>query len=159
LSFALNGAFLNSAETTPLPGAPSYDCAGLFGSTCQTINSRWRHNFRTTWELPRNIDVSLNWRYFSKVGLDNNDADPTLNGAAFGAPNLFNANIPAYSYFDLAATWEAREGLELRVGINNVFDKDPPIVTSEIISGGAANTYETYDALGRQVFAAFTVKF
>jgi outer membrane receptor protein involved in Fe transport len=159
LSFALNGAFLNSAETTPLPGAPSYDCAGLFGSTCQTINSRWRHNFRTTWELPRNIDVSLNWRYFSKVGLDNNDADPTLNGAAFGAPNLFNANIPAYSYFDLAGTWEAREGLVLRLGINNVFDKDPPIVTSEIISGGAANTYETYDTLGRQVFAAFTVKF
>lgn len=159
LRFALNGAFLNSSENTPLPGAPTYDCAGLFGSTCQTINSRWRHNFRTTWSLPNDLGLSLNWRYFSAVNLDNNSPDPTLNGAAFGAPNLFNARIPAYSYFDLAATWQATKGIDVRLGINNVLDKDPPVVTSEIISGGGANTYETYDMLGRQIFLSATAKF
>ena len=142
-----------------LPGAPTYDCAGLFGSTCQTINSRWRHNFRTTWSLPNDLGLSLNWRYFSAVNLDNNSPDPTLNGAAFGAPNLFNARIPAYSYFDLAATWQATKGIDVRLGINNVLDKDPPVVTSEIISGGGANTYETYDMLGRQIFLSATAKF
>ena len=29
----------------------------------------------------------------------------------------------------------------------------------EITAGGANNTFETYDTLGRQVFAAFTAKF
>ena len=35
LAFALNGAYLLKSATTPLPGAHTYDCAGLFGSTCQ----------------------------------------------------------------------------------------------------------------------------
>jgi iron complex outermembrane recepter protein len=59
----------------------------------------------------------------------------------------------------LAATWHAYKGIEIRAGINNVLDKDPPLVTSEITSGGANNTYETYDTLGRQLFVAFTAKF
>jgi outer membrane receptor protein involved in Fe transport len=51
------------------------------------------------------------------------------------------------------------EQLEVRGGMNNVFDKDPPIITSEIVSGGAANTYEYYDGLGREVYLAFTARF
>jgi outer membrane receptor protein involved in Fe transport len=50
-------------------------------------------------------------------------------------------------------------GSELRVGINNILDKDPPLVTSEITASGANNTYEIYDTLGRQLFVAFTAKF
>jgi outer membrane receptor protein involved in Fe transport len=49
--------------------------------------------------------------------------------------------------------------VQLRAGVNNLFDKNPPIVTSEITAGGQANTYETYDTLGRQLYAAFTAKF
>ena len=40
-----------------------------------------------------------------------------------------------------------------------MFDKDPPLATVEITSGGAANTYSTYDAFGRQLFLAVTAKF
>ena len=47
----------------------------------------------------------------------------------------------------------------MRAGINNLLDKDPPLITSEIVAGGAANTFETYDTLGRQLFVAFTAKF
>ena len=47
----------------------------------------------------------------------------------------------------------------IRAGVNNVLDKDPPLITSEITSSGANNTYETYDTLGRQLFVAFTAKF
>jgi outer membrane receptor protein involved in Fe transport len=159
LTFGLNGAYLKASEATPLPGAPTYDCSGLFGSTCQTVNPRWRHNLRTSWQTPRDIELSLNWRYLGAVSLDNNSSQPTLNGAAFGAPNQFNASIPAYSYLDLSATWKLKDTLEFRAGVNNLLDKDPPIVTSEIVAGGAANTYETYDTLGRQIFLGVTAKF
>ncbi len=43
--------------------------------------------------------------------------------------------------------------------MNNLLDNNPPIVTAEIVAGGAANTYETYDTLGRQIFLAVTAKF
>ncbi len=166
LVFGLNGAYLLSTDTTPLPGAHTYDCAGLYGSTCQTVNPRWRHNLRTTWATPWNFDMSLTWRFIGSVKLDNNDPDPTLNGSAHRDPNTgaplykaFGAEFPTFSYFDLAGTWNATEDISVRLGINNILDKDPPLGTAEVVGGGAANTYSTYDAMGRQVFMSFTAKF
>jgi iron complex outermembrane receptor protein len=158
LALTMNGAYLLKTTLTPLPGAHTYDCAGLFGATCQTINPRWHHIFRTTWLTPWDVTASLSWRYIGRVGLDNNDSDPTLHYASFGAYDHFNSHLPAISYLDLGATWNVWKSLELRAGINNVLDKDPPLATFEIVAGGAANTYSTYDQLGRQVFLAFTAK-
>jgi iron complex outermembrane recepter protein len=164
LAVALNAAFLQHTTTTPLPGAHTYDCAGLYGSTCQTVNPKWHHVLRTIWITPWDVSASLTWRYIGSVKLDSNDADPSLNDTVAwdsGATgyNTFNARLPSFSYLDLAATWHVGKVLELRGGINNMLDKDPPLATYEITSGGAANTYSTYDALGRQLFIAFTAKF
>jgi len=66
---------------------------------------------------------------------------------------------PSFSYLDFTADWNINKSLELRAGINNLLDKDPPLATVELTAGGAPNTYSTYDALGRQVFVAFSAKF
>jgi outer membrane cobalamin receptor len=157
--FALNGAYLIASTTTPFEGAHTYDCAGLFGATCQTVNPRWRHNLRTSWLTPWNVDVNLTWRYLGHVNLDNNDQDETLLFSSFGEYNTFNARITSQSYLDLAATWNATDKISVRAGVNNLLDKDPPIITTEITSGGAANTYEFYDLYGRQLFLAATIGF
>jgi iron complex outermembrane recepter protein len=159
MRFALNGAYLISTTTTPFEGANTYDCAGLFGSTCQTVNPRWRHNLRASWLTPWDVDVNLTWRYLGHVNLDSNDQDETLRFSAFEGYNTFNASIPSYSYLDLSAMWSITDKIRVRGGINNVLDKDPPIVTAEITSGGAANTYEFYDLYGRQLFLAMTASF
>ena len=159
LTFQLNGAYLDKFETTTAPGVAPYDCAGLFGAVCQTVNPRWHHLFRTSWELPRKVMLSMQWRYFGKVKLDQNSDNPTLHFATFGAFDSFNAEIPAYNYFDLVGTWGITDDIEVRLGVNNVGDKNPPVVTSEITAGGVANTYTTYDQLGRQIFAAVSMKF
>lgn len=165
VTFAMNGAYLLHTETTPLPGAHTYDCAGLYGNTCQTVNPRWRHNLRTTWITPWNFDVALTWRFIGSVKLDNNDSDPTLQGAEHhtgtGEPlyKAFGAEFPNYNYFDLAGTWNATEDIAVRLGINNILDKDPPLGTVEVVGGGAANTYSTYDIMGRQVFMSVSAKF
>lgn len=165
-ALALNGSYLIKQETTPVPDGPSYDCAGLFGFTCQTVNPRWHHILRLVWNSPWEVGVTAAWRYLGSVKLDSNDANPTLRDSsqfvdADGNPayNSFNARIPSYGYLDLSASWQVTKQLELRAGVNNALDKDPPIVTSEIVSGGAANTYEYYDGLGREVFVAATAKF
>jgi iron complex outermembrane receptor protein len=159
LRFSLNGAYLLSSTTTPYDGAHTYDCAGLFGSTCQTVNPRWRGNLRTSWLSPWNVDVSLTMRYIGHVNLDSNDSDETLHFSAFDGYNAFNPRIKSHSYFDLAATYDVTDKITIRGGINNLFDKDPPIITSEVTSGGAANTYEFYDLYGRQAFLAATIGF
>ena len=159
LVFGLTGTYLLHNETTPLPGSPTYDCAGLFGFTCQTVNPRWRHLLRTTWETPWHVSASLTWRYIGAVSEDNNSPDPTLHLSTFNGYDYVNAEIPAFNYLDLEATWNINEIVQIRAGANNLLDKDPPLVNTDIVAGGAANTYSTYDLFGRQLFLAFTAKF
>jgi len=166
IRWSLFGTYLLHATTRPLPGGGSYDCAGLYGSTCQTINSRWRHNLLTTWQSPWDADLTLTWRFIGKVGNDNNDPNPLLAGNAYGqtpdglpAYDFANRQVPNISYIDLSTTWHATKFLELRAGVNNLFDRQPPVLTNPSIQGaGQANTFATYDVLGRQIYLAFTAK-
>jgi outer membrane receptor protein involved in Fe transport len=168
LNTALNGAYLLHNTTTPYPGSGSYDCAGLFGSSCEngSVNPHWRHNLRFTWETPWKLLLSAQWRFIGPTSFDNNSTNPLLAGAeeAGVTPTTydqFNARIPGYSYLDLTAVWHVLANLELRGGVTNLLDKDPPLIPSGEITGnsGPANSYPTYDYLGRQLFVAFTAKF
>ena len=159
LMFELNGAYLEHSTTTPQPGAHTYDCAGYYGLTCQTVNPRWHHIFRTTWQTPWNFNVAATWRYFGPVSDDNNSPDPTLHFATFGGNDYVNARVPSYSYLDLATNWYVGKALTIRAGINNALDKAPPLIVSTLVPAGEANTIDVYDMFGRQLFLAFTAKF
>src|SRR5262249_53568913 len=128
LLWNFSGTYLLHASETPVPGGGSFECAGLFGLTCQTINSRWRHNLRATWQTPADVDVSLNWRFIGKVGNDNNDPNPLLAGDAYGAYDFNLKQLPNMNYIDLSAAWHASKVVDIRVGVNNLFDRDPPLV-------------------------------
>jgi outer membrane receptor protein involved in Fe transport len=92
---------------------------------------------RWTWS---GVDFGVRWRYVNAV-------------QDFFAQNQA---APAYSYFDLDAGWKINETLELRAGVNNVGDKQPPLYTSSI----EANTDpSTYDVLGRRYFVGLKARF
>jgi outer membrane receptor for ferrienterochelin and colicin len=154
----LNGTYLLHNETTPLPGGPTYDCAGLFGITCETVNPRWHHVLRTTWETQWYVSASLTWRYIGAVSQDNDSSNPTLHYSTFNGYDYINARIPAYNYLDVEVTWNVTKTVQIRAGANNVLDKDPPLINTDIVASGAANTYSTYDLFGRQLFLAFTAR-
>jgi len=172
VSAGLNGAYLLHDTFAPYPGSPSYDCAGLFGSTCQngSVNPHWRHNLRLNWDTPWNVLLSMQWRFIGPSSFDNNSTNPLLQGKEIGSnggnnPPYFydpyNARIPGFSYLDLTAVWHAMKQLEVRAGVTNLLDKDPPLIPSSDISGnsGPANSWAAYDYLGRQLFVAFPAKF
>jgi len=156
LNFDFVGSYLIDAKTTPLPGEPTYDCAGLFGATCDGIYPKWRHTLRTTWRSPWKVDVSVAWRHIASVALETNSSDPTLNNGEFDA---FNDKLGSRDYIDLTGVWRIRDQLSLRAGVTNVFDKDPPLVNSLVAGTGTPNTYPAYDMLGRRIFAALTATF
>jgi len=161
LLWSLNGSYIIHNSTTPLPGGGSYDCAGLYGSTCQTFTPRWRHNLRTTWVSPWDVDASLNWRFIGKVGNDNNDPNPLLHYVVEGAFDFQSAQAPNISYIDLQLAWHTPlKGLDIRAGVDNLFDRDPPILVLPAYYGaGYANTAPAYDTLGRQLYVSFTATF
>jgi outer membrane receptor protein involved in Fe transport len=167
LAFAFNGTWLDTLKVQPLSNAPEtrYDCAGLFGVICGTPNPEWRHKLRVTWSSPWDVDLSTQWRHIASVDLDINTSDVNLGGGPGGGANdQADATIDSFNYFDLTAIWHVWENVELRAGVNNIFDKSPPFVDSNTfgISSppfGNGNTFPgVYDALGRTVFVGGTVK-
>ena len=172
LQLHFNGTYLMSLVTNPgVPGVngsgqaiTTYDCAGLYGeSQCGTPNPKWRHQVRMTWSTPWNgFELSGAWRYYGSVAFQNlvNGTSSYLTGG-FGPAD---AHIAAQSYFDLTAAVKLRDRYTFRVGVNNVFDKEPPIVGST--AGGSTNalyngnTYPgVYDSLGRYGFVSIQADF
>ena len=57
---------------------------------------------------------------------------------------------------------EASDNLTIRMGVNNLLDKDPPILGNDYggTTENSGNTYPaTYDPLGRSYFVGATLKF
>jgi len=80
-----------------------------------------------------------------------------------GRTSVVNGVVPkvdSYTYHRLTGTWLPTDKLSLTLGIANMFDKDPPIYTSDSRAGIQANTDpSTYDVLGRRYFLTGTYSF
>lgn len=163
LAFSFVGTYLLDLKVKPgitdaATGVNEYECAKKFGISCGIPNPTWRHKLRTTLTLPGNISASVNWRYIGRVRDEQQSDNPFLSGADFVA----NRKIKAYNLFDLAVLAPVADQFTLRIGVNNVFDKDPPLIGQGSLSAvsGNGNTYpQVYDALGRYIYAGFSINF
>jgi len=166
LSLTFLGTYLRKYVTDNGISEP-YDCAGYYGSLCSggTVSSgapmpKWKHKLRATLQMPFGLGLSAQWRHVGRVKNERLSDNPSLNGT----PPLLGATIAAQDYFDLASTFNLGDHYNFRLGVNNLLDRKPPLVSS---SGGACpsgpcngNTYPgSYDALGRYLYAGVTVNF
>ncbi len=159
-SIAVNftGTYLSQFIEEAVPRLGSYDCAGFYGVVCGTPLPKWRSVLSGIWNTPWNWNAGLRWRYFDSVRVDASSSNPQLAGAF----NPVDAKVGAQGYLDLFAQWNFNKNFALRGGVNNVFDHDPPVVSSTIASPpfGNINTYpQVYDALGRNFFINVQAKF
>ena len=139
---------------------PAYNCAGLYGATCGNPLPKWRHKLRATFQLPNGIGISGQWRYVGKVSHERNSSDVVLAGA----PPVLSDHVKAQNYFDLASTFTVGDHYNLRIGVNNILDKTPPLFSSSAGSCAAVfcngNTYPgVYDTLGRYIYAGASLNF
>ena len=152
------GTYVNKWELEPLKGFGKFDCVGLYGPSCTTPNPKWRHKVRATWTTPWNVDLAATWRHIDAVRAETTSGNPLLAGTT---PET-DRQLDKRDYLDLAASWAIDKSLTIRAGVNNVFDKDPPLVSSIIADPaifGNGNTFpQIYDTLGRLVFVNLTAK-
>lgn len=153
------GTVLNHFIVQPFTGGFDYDCAGYYGATCGGPAPKLRFNTNLRFALANNLAFTARWRYMGAVNLDTTSPDVDLNSPG-ASPNWDN-HIKAQNYFDIQFALPLRDRMTLRLGVNNVFDKDPPIVSSS--SGGGTyngNTFPgVYDYLGRNIFVSFSADF
>lgn len=123
----------------------STDCAGVVSTGCFP-SPEWRSTATLSYDSDSFWSVTAKWRYFGALDYDGSTDTLLADGLA------------AQSYFDLKAAFEVNESVALLVGVNNVLDKEPPMVGGSL--GTNANTYAGYyDTLGRYLHANVTLTF
>ena len=127
------------------------DCEGRFGNNCENPIPEYRHNLRTTWVSEDNdFSLSVLWRYIGGVEFDNPET-----------PIIFS-EIDAENYFDLTGSYLIKDNINLRFGVNNLLDNQPPIVGSDAgpTIDNNANTFPgVYDPIGRFFFTQITLTY
>jgi outer membrane receptor protein involved in Fe transport len=64
--------------------------------------------------------------------------------------------VPKVWYWDFAGAWDVTDNVTLRVGVNNAFDKQPPVYQPNVQSGTEPSLY---DVIGRRVFTQLNLRF
>jgi len=166
LALNFNGTYQITSKLQGSPVLQTFDCAGHYGNTCGVPTPKYRFNLRVNWSSPSgDWLISGRWRFIGSTILDTDafqcvgQPKPcSLNPALF---DLSDHKIPTVSYFDLTTVWNVRDGVSLTAGIQNLFNKKPPIVSNDIDANeNNSNTFPgVYDIQGRQLFVTGTIKF
>ncbi|MFL2780298.1 MAG: TonB-dependent receptor domain-containing protein [Gammaproteobacteria bacterium] len=123
------------------------DCRGKYENTCGLPSPKFQNILSidlltAIMDVPMNI--SLRIRHIDSVEDTNTDKTSTS----------YNENIPfkSFTYIDPSVKFSF-DSFELRLGINNLFDQDPPVNGQIGYVPGNGNFYPSfYDSLGRFVF-------
>jgi len=146
------GTYLTKWDQENVPGSGVQDCAGGWDrGTCGTPVPEFRFNLRAAWVTPWDATITGTVRFIDEV-----------NEAVFATGNVRTdgpTTLDSQAYLDLAATWNVLDSTQLRFGINNVLDEEPPLLPSAPSGSSNGNTFVAYDVLGRYIFAGVNVSF
>jgi len=158
LNWSFTGSYLDSyffdtgVPTLTTDGA--FECSGYHGNSCGSPLPKWRHQMRLGYTFDFGFGASVRWRHFDGVDWDQRSTDADLGTGAAASIG----DIGSQDYFDLTLSYNL-DPVTVRLGVNNLFDKEPPIIASGF-GGSNGNTYvETYDPVGRRVFVSATLQF
>ena len=91
------------------------------------------------------------WRYTSPVALEGTSYNPNIaapagSTVANGGISNTDARIASFSFFDLTGSVKLGEKVSLRLGVNNILDKSPPVIgtTNLPSSSGNGNTFPVF---------------
>jgi len=161
-TFNLSDTYTKDFLTQPVPGGGSFDCAGYWGATCGAPLPHIRQVFTTNWALPiPGLDLTVKWRLIGPSKVDSESQNAALAGPFY----LSTAQIPGYNYIDMSANYSITSMVDVRVGVNNIADKSPPLILNGNLSNCPNTTCNdntwtgTYDTLGRYLYAHVSVKF
>jgi iron complex outermembrane receptor protein len=152
-SIELSGGF-NQVQRfvfRPTPASIERNCLGFYSVACGGPNYKRKFNQRTVWTVGA-WSLAYNWRYVSAVSEEPGGTDFL---PAF-------ARIAAYNYVDMSVAWNVSKMLRLNLSVNNVANKQAPIVGGSIGTAvtDSGNTFpQYYDAIGRYVTFGASLKF
>ena len=160
LTAYFNGNYLLEREISPLQGdqTAAFDCAGRINPQCQGTapfvpTPEWRHIASARYAFDR-YALNLRWRHIGEADYEDRygnrlDTDVFLRGSG---------KLDAYNYIDLSGSVQLGDYALWTLGVNNIADKEPPMVGGSL-SPTNANAIGGYDQAGRYIFTSVSFKF
>ncbi len=152
--------YLLQMKTAELSVLPLVDYAGSLGPSQNGLNAgafRWKM-LNTFGYNVGPVGLSLQWQHLPSAKSASYPGNTSLGAAT----TLVGA--PAYDLFNLSGHVTLKRDFTVRFGVDNLFDKAPPIVeyntaaAAGTLPGGAFNNY-FYDLNGRRFYLGVNVKF
>lgn len=165
-ALSLAGTVTTTLDRQFAPGTVAWSCLGYHGFTCGDPTPKWRHVAGINWNLPwLPASIGMTWRYTGGTKVSKLSSSTILKAQ----PSDTNtdtyplvARLPAFSYVDLATNAKLTQNLSVRFNVQNLFDKDPPLIGDGPFGGLGQfmNTYPSwYTVRGRTVIAGLTARF
>jgi iron complex outermembrane recepter protein len=147
LSVGLAVSYLLSYETQSIPGGPFVENEG-------TLAQNGQYEYRSIMNLGYGVgswNVGLNWQHLPSV----------KNAASATNPTATIQGAGAYDLFDLTASWAVTDTFALRVGIDNLLDREPEIVGFDpgVTNARGLTQAGYYDVLGRRAYLGVKLNF
>lgn len=143
-------SYLDKFEIQTLPGGATLEYAGTIGNQqidfFGTAKPTWKTTSSVGWGTD-GFQSTLRWRY---IGPMENARNVGTNGTLHG--------VPGVSYFDLDLSAQITPKFELRAGIVNLFDREPPTLNDSLVGAYATDPY-TYDLIGRRFYVTVKARF
>jgi iron complex outermembrane receptor protein len=151
LGFHVSGTWLMSYKLQSAPGAAIFDYSGT-GSTGGTTGSYYR--YRTLSGLSYDIgpaSVELDWTHLPSI----------KNTVAASTPTTPILPTSKYDVFNLNAGWEFSDRISMRLGVDNLLNKQAPVVgaTPGTTDAAGVTNPSIYDVLGRRYYLSLKAKF
>ena len=164
LALAFQGNWTHDSKFQATATSLNRDCTGFYSTNCGgsggapigSIQPEFYWTQRATFTFGDSVDVSALWRHIDGVRQEPDDIangnGPAFSGT-FNGETVNFGRIPSFDYLDLTTRIAASENFDFTITIQNLLDKQPPIVGSTVggTSFNSGNTYpSTYDTLGRR---------
>jgi iron complex outermembrane recepter protein len=127
--------------------------AGTYNSTLGKVEPRWKARLSADYEQDA-WSANLAERYYGGI---KNDSPGTCLGDGVGACDYTGNEAAGVFYTDVSATYNYKN-VRVTVGVDNLFDKDPPVITGDLCSCNGPST-GGYDFTGRFIYMKGSVKF
>lgn len=136
---------VESQSSSTLPVKQFAGTVNFFGAGFGQTFPTWRANIATGYKVGI-VRADLRVRY---IGAMVNRMSQYFPGEVF-------TGVPSVMYFDGAAAVDVTKNITLRAGLNNMFDKQPPLYSPNVQSGTDPSTY---DVVGRRFLLQANMKF
>jgi outer membrane receptor protein involved in Fe transport len=150
LGFQVSGTWLISFKQQTAPTAAVVQLDGTGGTGSPTGSY---YSYRTLTGVSYEVgpaSVELQWTHL-----------PTIeNSIQASQPNTTVLPTRQYNLFNLSAGYEFTQKFSARLGVDNLFDRQPPVVGAQpgVTDGAGTTNPSIYDVLGRRFYLSFKAK-